>query len=70
MDNVVERVMSTFGMMRSLDEVTLAGARQRLTGYIEKLTAGGQSDPLDLAVYGLAYLREWQDGPGTRFSGC
>lgn len=70
MKDVVERVMTTFGMMRNLDDATLAESREKLSGYIEKLGEAGHSDQLELAVYGLAYLRELQDGPSSNFTGC
>lgn len=70
MSDVVERVVLAFGMMRDLDQSALTDARQRVTHYIEKLTAAGQTEPMGLCVYGLAYLRELQDGPGKGLSGC
>jgi hypothetical protein len=70
MDDVVDRVMDTFGMMRNLDVNSIVESREKLSGYIEKLNSAGQTDRLQLAVYGLAYLRELQDGPAPQFTGC
>jgi hypothetical protein len=37
---------------------------------IESLTSAGQIDAHQLAVYGLAYLKELHDGRDPRFTGC
>jgi hypothetical protein len=34
------------------------------------LASAGQSDAQQLAVYGLAYLKELHEGPDPRFTGC
>lgn len=68
--DVVDRVINTFGMMRSLTEERLEGSRADLNSYIEKLSSAGETDPQRLAVFGLAYLRELHDGTPSRFTGC
>jgi hypothetical protein len=70
MDDVIERVLTTFGMMRSVDQGQLAEARPKLESYIGTLTSAGQHDEQRLAVYGLAYMRELHDGPADGASGC
>jgi hypothetical protein len=70
MDEIVDRVMSTFSLMRNLDDEQRAESRERLSSYMEKLNAAGRTDQHELSVYGLAYLRELQDGPAPQFSGC
>ena len=70
MDEIVDRVMGTFSLMRNLDDEQLVESRERLIRYMEKLSEAGRTDHLELSVYGLAYLRELQDGPAPQFSGC
>jgi hypothetical protein len=70
MDEVVDRVMNTFGLMRNLDADYLAKARESLIAYFEKLNSAGRKDARELSIYGLAYLRERHDGPAARFTGC
>jgi hypothetical protein len=69
-EQVIDRIISTFGMMRSLNEETLAQSRTEVTNYIETLSSAGETDAQRLAVFGLAYLRELHDGPPEKFSGC
>lgn len=69
-EQVIDRIISTFGMMRSLNEETLAQSRTEVTNYIETLSSAGETDAQRLAVFGLAYLRELHDGPAEKFSGC
>lgn len=71
MDDVIDRVMHTFAMMRSVSEATLDEAKPKLQNYLGTLTSAGQTDEQRLAVYGLAYLRELHDGrPAEGASGC
>jgi hypothetical protein len=69
-EQVVDRIINTFGMMRSLNEERLEQSREVLTGYIAKLSSAGETDPQRLAVCGLAYLRDLHDGPAQKFTGC
>ncbi len=70
MDEVIDRVIHTFGMMRNLDEAALLEARESVDSYISTLSSAGETDPKRLAVFGLAYLRNRQDGPSSGFTGC
>lgn len=70
MEDVVDRIIQTFGMMRNLDEAHLREARESVDSYIAMLSSAGETDPQRLAVYGLAYLRNRNDGPPPGISGC
>jgi len=70
LNKVIDRVIHTFGMMRNLSEEALNDARESLSSYIETLSSAGETDPQRLAVFGLAYLRNRQDGPPPGFTGC
>ncbi len=70
MDEVIDRIIHTFGMMRNLDEAGLREARESVDNYIGTLSSAGETDPKRLAVYGLAYLRNREDGPPQGVSGC
>jgi hypothetical protein len=70
MDEVVERVLKRYALMRTFDEVRVAESREKISRYIEKLTAAGQKDTHQLTVYGLAYLKELHEGRDPRFTGC
>jgi hypothetical protein len=50
--------LSTYQLMRPLDPDRVSDSRQRITRYIESLASAGHSDPQQLAVSGLAYLKE------------
>ena len=58
MNDLVDRILSTYQLMRPLDPDHVSDSRQRITRYIESLASAGQSDAQQLAVYGLAYLKE------------
>jgi hypothetical protein len=58
MNDVIDRILSTYQLMRPLDPDRVSDSRQRITRYIESLASAGQSDAQQLAVYGLAYLKE------------
>jgi len=63
MDDVVEGILRTYGSgdVRS---------RAKIAGYLEKLKSAGQKDAQVLTEYGLAYLKELQEGPDRRYTGC
>jgi hypothetical protein len=63
MDDVVERILRTYGS-------TDAQSRAKIRGYIETLNSAGQRDARILAEYGLAYLKEMHEGPDRRYTGC
>lgn len=62
MNNVIERCLSTFGMMQSLTEYDLKKRRAELSNYIASLQARGEMDEHRLAVSGLTYLRRAASG--------
>jgi GTP-sensing pleiotropic transcriptional regulator CodY len=70
MNDVVNRILQTYALMRNMDADRVAISRQKITRYIEKLNSAGQNDAQKLAVYGLAYLKELHEGPDPGFTGC
>ena len=70
MNEVIDRIIHTFGMMRNLDEANLLEARESVGAYIGTLSSAGETDPKRLAVFGLAYLRNRGDGSTPGFTGC
>jgi hypothetical protein len=70
MNAVVDRIMNTYQLMRPLDPDQVSDSRRKITRYIESLTSAGQIDAHQLAVYGLAYLKELHEGRDPRFTGC
>ena len=67
---LVDRILSIYQLMRPLDPDRVSDSRQRITRYIESLASAGQSDAQQLAVYGLAYLKELHEERDPRFTGC
>ena len=70
MNDLVDRILSIYQLMRPLDPDRVSDSRQRITRYIESLASAGQSDAQQLAVYGLAYLKELHEKRDPRFTGC
>jgi len=70
MNEVVDRILNRYALVRTLDEARVAESREKISQYIEKLTAAGQKDTHQLTVYGLAYLKELHEGRDPRFTGC
>jgi len=70
MSELVERVLNTYRLVHALDDQMLADSRRRIGQYIQDLSMAGHSDAHQLAVYGLAYLKELHQGPDPRFTGC
>ena len=70
MNDMVDRILNTYQLMRPLDPDRVSDSRRKITGYIESLASAGQSDAEQLAVYGLAYLKELPEGQDPRFTGC
>jgi hypothetical protein len=70
MNDLVNRILSIYQLMRPLDPDRVSDSRQRITRYIESLASAGQSDAQQLAVYGLAYLKELHEERDPRFTGC
>ena len=70
MNDLVDRILSIYQLMRPFDLDRVSDSRQRITRYIESLASAGQSDAQQLAVYGLAYLKELHEERDPRFTGC
>jgi hypothetical protein len=70
MNDVVDRVLNTYQLMRPLDPDRVSYSRRKITRYIDSLASAGQNDAQKLAVYGLAYLKELHEGRDPRFTGC
>ena len=73
MNDLVDRILSIYQLMRPLDPDRVSDSRQRITRYIESLAPAGQSDPQQLAVYGLALFERAARGarPSVyRLLGC
>ncbi len=70
MNETIETVLTTYQLMRNLDADEPARSRDKIAGYIEKLNSAGQFDTRQLAMYGLAYLKELHEGRDPRFTGC
>jgi hypothetical protein len=70
MKDVVDRILNIYQLMRPLDPNQVADSRRKITRYIESLACAGHSDAQQLAVYGLAYLKELHEGRDPRFTGC
>jgi len=70
MNDLVDRILSIYQLMRPLDPDRVSDSRQRITRYIESLASARQSDAQQLAVYGLVYLKELHEERDPRFTGC
>jgi hypothetical protein len=68
MDDVIDRVMMTFAMMRNVNDAQFEASRIKLANYIDELTSAGQHDKQRLAVQGLAYMRELHETSGVHSS--
>jgi hypothetical protein len=69
-DVVVDLILSEYQLIRPLDAERLADSRRKISTYIESLATAGQRDTKQLAMYGLAYLKEMHEGRDPRFTGC
>ena len=63
MNDVVERILKAYQLMRPLDAERVSDSRLKITKYIESLSTAGHRD-------GLAYLKELHEGRDPRFTGC
>ena len=70
MDDVVDRILLNYQLMRKMDADRVEGSRDKIAAYIAKLNVARQFDAHQLTMYGLAYLKELHEGRDTRFSGC
>jgi hypothetical protein len=57
----VDRVIETYRMMSHSTAELSANMRSQLENYLRMLFEGGQTDPTQLTIFGLTYLRE-KDG--------
>ena len=70
MNDLIDRILDTYQLMRPLDPDLVSDSRRKITRYLESLASAGQGDVQQLAEYGLAYLKELHEGPDPRFTGC
>jgi hypothetical protein len=70
MNDVIDRILNDYQVTRPLDAERLAHSRQKVSRYIESVASAGRSDIHELAMYGLAYLKELHEGTDPRFTGC
>ena len=70
MNEVVDRILNSYELMRPLSAERVADSRQKVSRYLESLASAGQRDAKQLVEYGLAYLRELHEGRDPRFTGC
>jgi hypothetical protein len=70
MDELVDQVLRQYALTRTLDEKRAVEARVKISRYIKTLAAAGQKDTRQLTFYGLAYLKELQEGTDPGFTGC
>ena len=62
MNEVVDRILNRYALVRTLDEARVTESREKISRYIEKLAAAGEKDAHQLTVYGLAYLKDTARG--------
>jgi hypothetical protein len=67
---IVDQALGTYELTSRMNAAELAQSRDRITRYLHKLISAGQDDPLQLAEYARAYLKEMHEGPDPRFTGC
>jgi hypothetical protein len=56
--------------MRNVDAEQIASSRQKIALYVEKIDSAGKFNAQQLAMYGLAYMKELHEGTDPRFTGC
>jgi uncharacterized protein YjgD (DUF1641 family) len=69
-DEIIDRVLQSYEQSAELDAERLAKSREKVSHYIDTLASAEQNDPDRLAVFALAYLKQLQEGPDPRFTGC
>ena len=70
MIEVVDCILNEYQFDRPIDAKLLAESRLKISKYLEVLGSAGQRDSKQLAMFGLAYLKEMLEGPDPRFTGC
>jgi len=58
MQIAIDRIMQTYNLMANRAEAASDEARTKVTGYLQSLLDGGETDMHRLTVCGLTYLRE------------
>jgi hypothetical protein len=69
MREIIEQAFKGYELTDAMDAAQVALSRERVTRYIDSLISAGQRDPLRLAEYARAYLKEMHEGPDPRFTG-
>lgn len=70
MSEIIDRAFKTYELTRAMDTAQLAQTREKIGRYIDKLVSAGQKDPQQLTEFARAYLKELDQGPDPRFTGC
>ncbi len=70
MNDLVDRILNTYQLMRPSEADRVSDSRQKVTRYIESLASAGQSDAQRLVEYGLAYLKELHETLGLPAASC
>ena len=70
MDEVVDRIMNSVEIGSILTIENHEEIRAKIGKYLATLSSAGRKDVDQLAEYGFAYLRELQEGPDSRYTGC
>jgi hypothetical protein len=70
MNDLVDRILNDYQLVRPLDAERVTDLRRKITGYIGSLMSAGQRDARQLTIYGLEYLKELHEGRDPRFTGC
>jgi hypothetical protein len=67
MPGIVDSIIEACGS--DMDSEFLAASREKVSRYLETLSAMGETDRRRLAAYGRAYLDELHH-PDRRYTGC
>jgi hypothetical protein len=70
MEDTVDRVLALYGDVPALEQLGREQIKMKIAQYLAKLSSAGHSDPEELAMYGLAYLRSLHEKPDPRYTGC
>jgi hypothetical protein len=70
MNDLVDRILDTYQLMRKVDASEVGRSREKIAAYLKTLNSAGRFDAQQLAKYGLAYLKELHEASDPRFTGC
>lgn len=70
MKEIIDQALGTYELAARMDAAQVAQSRERMAQYIDTLISAGHNDPLQLAEYARAYLKEMHEGRDPRFTGC